>query len=94
MRVTSITVSRGVTMSVGKFESIRADASAMIELKEGDGDPTTHKATLTGIVEGWINEAIREHQHVVGADSVFKIQVTGVKQPPTPAAAPVSRKRQ
>jgi len=71
MVVKKIVVSKGVTMSVGKFESIRCDASVEIELDKGDDEDGAYEAGFE-IVDTQINKQIGESQSILGTNSVFK----------------------
>lgn len=82
-----ITVSTGITISVGKFESIRLDASARITDDNGDYD--TMFDAGWNLVEEQINKKIEELQDVMNNTSVFKLE----EKPKPPLKKKVVKKK-
>jgi len=71
-KILKITVSKGVTVSVGKFESIRIDA--MVELRNDTDNPNAVFNDGYNLVDKKINEQLEEIQDVIAETSVFKIK--------------------
>lgn len=73
VEVTKISVSKGVTVSVGKYESIRIDSSMEIGLGKNDDSETVTK-TGYEMLDEQINDQLKEIQDLVGDNSVFKFE--------------------
>jgi hypothetical protein len=71
MNIKKITVSKGVTISVGKFESVRCDASVEIEIGKGEDEDEVFE-TAFELVDAQLNSQIAENQPIIANTSVFK----------------------
>lgn len=72
MVIKKIIVSKGVTVSVGKFESLRFDASLEIGTNEDDDSDTVFETGFE-LCDEQINKQIEEVQDIVASGSVFKV---------------------
>lgn len=80
MEFKEITISKGVTISVGQFESIRCDASLKIALDEDD-DTDVAFSTGYDMCDEQLNNQIKAAQSVIADKSVFKSdEETGTKK--------------
>lgn len=69
--ITKVVVSKGVTVSVGKYESVRIDAQ--VEVRGDDGeDPDMLFDIGFEAIDERINAQIGEIQEIVTDESVFK----------------------
>lgn len=73
MRVDSITVSKGVTVSVGKFESVRIQADMTISLDKGEDHDNVFKAAYV-MLDDQINAQVTDLQDVIQDTSIFKAE--------------------
>ena len=89
--VSKVSVSKGVTVSVGKFESVRIDASIELTAEKGDDEQSLYEAGFTTVDEQ-INKQIKDLQDVVEPNSVFKEDVHP-QQEQQAAPAQSSRRR-
>lgn len=68
-----ITVSKGVTISVGQYESVRIDAQLEIRGDEGE-DPDQLFEIGYETIDEKINDQITEIQEIVGKNSMFRYE--------------------
>ena len=80
--VSKISVSKGVTVSVGKYESVRIDAHIELTAEKGDDEETLFSTAFT-MVDDQVNAQIKELQDVVEPNSVFKAAAEEPKTAPT-----------
>jgi len=78
MVIEVIEVSKGVTVSVGKFESIRIDVTLRIRTEDDDDSDSVFE-TGYELVDEQINKQIEEIQKIVSPTSVFKVDKTEKK---------------
>jgi len=71
-----VSVSKGVTVSVGKFESIRIDAHVEVRGEKGE-DPDDLFEIGWESLDEQINKQLEEIQDVVGEGSVFNLHSAG-----------------
>ena len=83
-----IIVIKGLTVSVGRYESIRVDASLKIVLDETDDTDTIFEAGFE-MCDEQLNKQVEEIQDIIGKDSVFKVD----KNPDTNKTKPSRRRR-
>jgi hypothetical protein len=87
MVVKEVTVSKGVTISIGKFESVRVDASAVLVAEKGE-DPDMLYETGFEVVDEQINKQIAELQDVISDSSVFHAETKKQEAPATSRRRP------
>lgn len=76
--VTKVTVSKGVTISVGQYESVRIDAQVEVR---GDGEDSDDLFDIGfETIDEQINKQIDEIQDIVGGKSMFKYEESGKKK--------------
>ena len=68
--IVSVTVSKGVTVSVGKFESVRIDAQCEVRGEAGEDSDALFEIGFETIDEQ-INSQIEELQGIITQESVF-----------------------
>jgi len=72
MKVKSIRVSKGITASVGKFESVRLDYEIEVELGQGD-TANVVAAKLTKWADAQVNNEVKELRKSLSPSSIFKL---------------------
>ncbi len=79
MDIKKVSVSKGVTVSVGKFESLRLDVAIEVEPGKGE-DFDTIVETGYEMCDEKLNKQLSEVQDLVADNSVFKVENV-VKKP-------------
>jgi len=74
--VATVHVSKGVTVSVGKFESVRIDATVEVRAEKGE-DPDDLFDIGFESVDEQVNKQLAEIQDIVTEGSVFNMASAG-----------------
>lgn len=89
MRVSKISVSKGITVNVGNFESVRFDAGVEVSLDQQPDARTGNNPTSInvvevyehayGIVDNQLNKQLKEIQDAITEKSIFKVDTSETK---------------
>lgn len=72
MKMNLIRISKGVTASVGKYESIRFDCAVEIELGKGDKASAVYDKGMK-FVDARLNHELKDTQEALSSTSVFRL---------------------